>query len=117
MVIALLDVWMSHGDQVSELPPQFKTIASTDNCPIAGMADEKRQFYGLQFHPEVSHTRQGKRILERFVFDICGCKPIGQQKILLKNKLKKIREQVGNDDVIVGFVGWCGFFGGSCVIA
>ena len=69
----LLDVWMSHGDRVVELPPGFKRIASTDNAPIAGIADEMRGFYGLQFHPEVTHTRQGQRIIERFVHDICGC--------------------------------------------
>ena len=82
----LLDVWMSHGDQVSELPGKFKIIACTDNCAITGMADEQRKFYGLQFHPEVSHTRQGLRILERFIIDICQS-PSGQPKILLMNKL------------------------------
>ena len=69
----LLDVWMSHGDRVVELPEGFKTIASTDNAPLAGMADETRRFYGVQFHPEVTHTRQGTRIIERFVHDICAC--------------------------------------------
>lgn len=71
--VAVLDVWMSHGDQVTALPPGFIAIASTDSAPIAGMADEQRGFYALQFHPEVTHTRQGSRILERFVKEICGC--------------------------------------------
>src|SRR3990167_9238792 len=73
--LSLLDVWMSHGDAVSRLPASFNIIANTQTCKIAAMADEKRRFYGLQFHPEVSHTRQGKRIFERFILIICGCKP------------------------------------------
>jgi GMP synthase (glutamine-hydrolysing) len=68
----LLDVWMSHGDKVTQMPPGFKLMASTDNCPIAGMADEARQFYGVQFHPEVTHTKQGTQIIQRFVKGICG---------------------------------------------
>lgn len=72
---AILDVWMSHGDHVSQLPPGFNVMASTQDCPIVAIADEKRHFYGLQFHPEVTHTRQGKRILERFVLDLCACVP------------------------------------------
>jgi len=70
----LLDVWMSHGDKVTALPPGFKVIASNDATPIAGMADEARKFYGVQFHPEVTHTRQGAAILGRFVHEICGCR-------------------------------------------
>jgi GMP synthase (glutamine-hydrolysing) len=69
----LLDVWMSHGDHVTELPPGFKLIASTASAPIAGMADPARRLYGLQFHPEVTHTRQGQAIIARFVHEICGC--------------------------------------------
>src|SRR3954467_12065372 len=69
----MLKVWMSHGDKVTELPPGFKLMASNDACPVAAMADEGRRFYGVQFHPEVTHTRQGSRILQRFVHDICGC--------------------------------------------
>ena len=71
----ILKVWMSHGDSVTQLPPDFSLMASTDSCPIAGMADEKRRFYAFQFHPEVTHTIQGTAILERFVHQICGCKP------------------------------------------
>src|SRR5204862_5425589 len=69
----MLRVWMSHGDKVSALPPGFKLMASTESCPIAGMADEARRFYGVQFHPEVTHTRQGAKLLHRFVHEICGC--------------------------------------------
>src|ERR1700761_6938436 len=69
----LLKVWMSHGDKVVEMPPGFRLMASTESCPIAGMADEERRFYGVQFHPEVTHTLQGKALLQRFVYDICGC--------------------------------------------
>ena len=72
----LLDVWMSHGDQVTRLPEGFKTIASTATAPIAGMANEERCFYALQFHPEVTHTRQGLRLLKRFITDICGCEAL-----------------------------------------
>jgi len=103
--LSLLDVWMSHGDHVSVLPRMFKTIASTSNCPIAGMADESRKFYGLQFHPEVSHTRQGKRILEHFVIDICGTKPVWTPKNIIEEQVKKVREQVGNDNIILGLSG------------
>ena len=73
---AFLEVWMSHGDKVTALPPGFKVIASNDACPLAGMADEARRFYAVQFHPEVTHTRQGKAIYTRFVRDICGCEGI-----------------------------------------
>jgi GMP synthase (glutamine-hydrolysing) len=76
----LLDVWMSHGDHVTKLPDGFKVIASTDNAPIAGMADDERGFYGLQFHPEVTHTRQGMAILHRFLHDIAGCQGCGRPR-------------------------------------
>ena len=71
----MLNVWMSHGDKVTELPPGFKLMASTPSCPIAGMADEARKFYAVQFHPEVTHTVQGQALLNRFVLDICGTRP------------------------------------------
>lgn len=103
--LSLMDVWMSHGDHVIALPLGFKTIASTSNCPIAGMADEEHKFFGLQFHPEVSHTRQGKRILERFVLEICGCKPNWTSKNILEEQIEKIKKQVGTDDVILGLSG------------
>lgn len=103
--LSLLDVWMSHGDHVSVLPRMFKTIASTTNCPIAGMADEQRLFYGLQFHPEVSHTRQGKRIFEHFVLDICNCKPVWTPRNIIDEQVEEIKKQVGNDNVILGLSG------------
>lgn len=103
--LSLLDVWMSHGDHVSELPTGFKTIASTSNCPIAAMADETRRFYGLQFHPEVSHTRQGMRILERFIKEICRCQPNWNSKNIIDEQIKKIRQQVGQEGVLLGLSG------------
>lgn len=103
--LALLDVWMSHGDHVSGLPQAFKTIASTSNCPIAGMADEKRHFYGLQFHPEVSHTRQGKRIFERFVLEICDCQSSWTAKNIIDEQIAHIGKQVGKEKVLLGLSG------------
>lgn len=100
-----LDVWMSHGDQVSQLPPDFKIIACTNNCEIAGMADEARHLYGLQFHPEVSHTRQGMRIVERFLLDICGCKVNWTTKNIIEEQIAQIRQQVGKDRVMLGLSG------------
>lgn len=102
---SLLDVWMSHGDQVSQVPSEFKIIASTDNCEIAAMADEGRHFYGLQFHPEVSHTSQGLRILKRFVLDICHCEPQWTTQNIIDTQIDKIREQVGQDSVLLGLSG------------
>lgn len=102
---ALLDVWMSHGDHVAVLPPGFKVIASTEGCPIAGMADEEQHFYGLQFHPEVTHTRQGLRILERFVKEICGCEARWTPHNIIEDTLQHIQQQVKNDKVILGLSG------------
>lgn len=102
---ALLDVWMSHGDKVTELPPDFKVICETDNAPIAGMADESRQFYGLQFHPEVTHTRQGMRILKRFVLDICQAEVDWTPQKIVEQLIEKIRQQVGNDNVLLALSG------------
>ncbi|AGA34723.1 GMP synthase (glutamine-hydrolyzing) [Thioalkalivibrio nitratireducens DSM 14787] len=101
----LLDVWMSHGDRVAELPPGFKLMCSTDSAPIAGMADEKRGFYGLQFHPEVTHTRQGKRILSRFIHEICGCEDLWTPGNIIDDMMARVREQVGSDHVILGLSG------------
>ena len=103
--IALLDVWMSHGDRVTALPPGFIVIAKTDNSPIAGMADEARGFYGLQFHPEVTHTRQGQRILERFVHEICGCAALWSPGNIIEDMIARVREQVGGEDVLLGLSG------------
>ena len=102
---SMLRVWMSHGDKVTELPPGFKLMASTEACPIAGMADESRRFYGVQFHPEVTHTRQGTKLLHRFVHDICGCGAEWNMPDYVGEALARIREQVGKDEVILGLSG------------
>jgi GMP synthase (glutamine-hydrolysing) len=101
----MLHAWMSHGDKVTEMPPGFKLMASTGSCPIAGMADEKRQFYGLQFHPEVTHTRQGAAILNRFVLDICATRPDWVMGDYAREAIEKIRQQVGDEEVILGLSG------------
>jgi len=101
----MLKVWMSHGDSVSQLPPGFKLMASTDSCPIAGMADEERGFYAVQFHPEVTHTVQGQAILNRFVNDICGCVGDWTMPSYVDEAIEKIRKQVGDDEVILGLSG------------
>lgn len=101
----MLKVWMSHGDQVTQLPPGFKVMASTPSCPIAGMADETRHFYALQFHPEVTHTVQGQAILNRFVHEICGCQGDWNMPDYVDEAVAKIREQVGDDEVILGLSG------------
>jgi GMP synthase (glutamine-hydrolysing) len=101
----MLKVWMSHGDKVTELPPGFKLMASTDACPIAGMADEARHFYAVQFHPEVTHTVQGKALLERFVLGICGTRPDWVMRDHIAEAVEKIRAQVGDEEVILGLSG------------
>ncbi|MFV5214146.1 glutamine-hydrolyzing GMP synthase [Azonexus caeni] len=101
----MLKVWMSHGDSVMELPPGFKTMASTPSCPIAAMADEDRGFYAVQFHPEVTHTLQGRAILERFVHGICGCGTDWVMGDYIAEAVAAIRAQVGSDDVILGLSG------------
>lgn len=102
---ALLDVWMSHGDKVTQLPPGFKIISATENAPIAGMADEARRFYGLQFHPEVTHTAQGLRILKRFVVDICQAETNWTADHIIEDALIKIKNQVGSEKVLLGLSG------------
>ena len=101
----MLKVWMSHGDKVTELPPGFQVMASTPSCPIAAMADEERRFYGVQFHPEVTHTVQGRALLNRFVLDICECSPDWIMGNYAEEAVAKIREQVGDDEVILGLSG------------
>jgi GMP synthase (glutamine-hydrolysing) len=101
----MLNVWMSHGDKVTELPPGFKLMASTESCPIAGMADEARRFYGVQFHPEVTHTAQGRAILERFVLDICQARPDWVMRDHVAEAVAAIRKQVGDEEVILGLSG------------
>ena len=101
----MLEVWMSHGDKVTALPPGFVLMASTDSCPVAGMADEERRFYGVQFHPEVTHTKQGRAILERFVLGICGARPDWVMRDHVEEAVASIREQVGGEEVILGLSG------------
>ena len=101
----MLDVWMSHGDRVAALPSGFKVIATTDNAPIAGMADEARRFFGLQFHPEVTHTRQGQRIIDRFLFGLCGCEKSWTAASVIDDAIRNVRAQVGSDRVLLGLSG------------
>ncbi len=101
----MLKVWMSHGDKVTELPPGFKLMASTPSCPIAGMADESRGYYAVQFHPEVTHTVKGRELLNRFVLDIAGAKPDWVMGNYVDEVVARIREQVGSEEVILGLSG------------
>ena len=101
----MLHVWMSHGDKVTEMPPGFKLMASTPSCPVAGMADEARGFYAVQFHPEVTHTKQGTAMLRRFVLDICAAKPTWTMPNYIETAVARIREQVGREEVILGLSG------------
>ncbi|MGH8119747.1 MAG: glutamine-hydrolyzing GMP synthase, partial [Gammaproteobacteria bacterium] len=101
----LLDVWMSHGDRVDTLPPGFKIIAASANSPIAGMADETRDFYGLQFHPEVTHTRQGAAIIRRFLRDIAGCHGLWTAENIIGELIHSVRGQVGTDKVLLALSG------------
>ena len=100
-----LDVWMSHGDKVSKLPNGFAVIGDTPSCPIAMMENVEKQFYGIQFHPEVTHTKQGRALLNRFVLDICGAQPSWTMPNYIEEAVAKIREQVGSDEVILGLSG------------
>jgi GMP synthase (glutamine-hydrolysing) len=101
----MLKVWMSHGDKVTELPAGFRLMASTEACPVAAMADETRRFYGVQFHPEVTHTRQGTKILHRFVLEICGCRGDWNMPDYVSESISRIRELVGKEEVILGLSG------------
>jgi GMP synthase (glutamine-hydrolysing) len=101
----MLKAWMSHGDKVTEFPPGFKLMASTPSCPIAGMADEQRRFYAVQFHPEVTHTVQGRAILERFVLEICATRADWVMHDHVNEAVEKIRAQVGAEEVILGLSG------------
>lgn len=101
----MLKVWMSHGDKVTALPPGFKLMASTPSCPIAGMADEARGYYAVQFHPEVTHTVQGRALLERFVLQIAGARPDWIMRDHIEEAVARIREQVGDEEVILGLSG------------
>ena len=100
-----LDVWMSHGDRVIEMPDGFELMASTESAPIAGMFHRERHFYGVQFHPEVTHTLQGQRIIERFVHELCGCDALWTAANIIEDAIRTVRETVGNDHVILGLSG------------
>ena len=102
---ALLDVWMSHGDKVVELPENFEVIAETESCPIAGMAHCEKPFYGIQFHPEVTHTLQGKRIVEHFVLEQCGCEVLWTPANIVEDAIARVQQTVGNDKVLLGLSG------------
>ncbi|XOD70069.1 MAG: glutamine-hydrolyzing GMP synthase [Sodalis sp. (in: enterobacteria)] len=103
--LPFLDVWMSHGDKITAIPPDFITVASSESCPFAIIANEKKLFYGVQFHPEVTHTHQGKRILKRFVINICQCVPLWTPEKIIEDAIAHIRDQVGEDRVILGLSG------------
>ncbi len=102
---ALLDVWMSHGDKVSAIPEGFTTVATTPNCPHAAMVNEDKRWYGIQFHPEVTHTRQGLRILEHFVVDACGCEKLWTPGTIIEDAVERIKQLVGDDEVVLGLSG------------
>lgn len=102
---ACLDVWMSHGDHVEQVPPEFEIILKTPNTPIAGMADLKRHFYGLQFHPEVTHTQQGEKILEHFVKIICDCQSTWTTHYILEHEIAEIKQKVGKEKVLLALSG------------
>ncbi|MEL0131148.1 MAG: glutamine-hydrolyzing GMP synthase [Betaproteobacteria bacterium] len=101
----MLDVWMSHGDRVTELPENFVKICSTENAPLAGMADEERQYYGIQFHPEVTHTTQGVKVLARFVREICGCDALWNPSNIIEDSINQMKDQIGDGKVVLGLSG------------
>lgn len=102
---SLLDVWMSHGDKVTAMPEGFELMASTPSCPIAGMYHAEKNFFGVQFHPEVTHTLQGKRLLEHFVMDICGCEALWTPAKIIEDQIEKVKAQVGDQKVLLGLSG------------
>ena len=102
---SLLDVWMSHGDKVVAMPDDFSLMASTPSCPIAGMCNEEKQFYGIQFHPEVTHTLQGESMFKHFVLQICGCSPLWTAAAIIEDQIARVKAQVGDDHVLLGLSG------------
>ncbi len=100
-----LDVWMSHGDKVSAVPEGFNLIASTPSCPIAGIACDEKHWYGIQFHPEVTHTLQGKPLYEKFVLELCGCRALWTPANIIEDMITRVRDQVGSDKVLLGLSG------------
>ena len=103
--MAQLDVWMSHGDKVTQVPPDFKLIAATESAPVAGMRHYEKPFFGIQFHPEVTHTLQGMRIIERYVHDICGCEKLWTAASIIEDAIATVRATVGQDRVLLGLSG------------
>jgi len=103
--VPVLDVWMSHGDRVTAVPPGFTVTAATQDLPIAAMADDARRWYGVQFHPEVTHTQRGAEILRRFVVDLCGCETLWTPANIIDDAVERIRAQVGGDRVLLGLSG------------
>lgn len=99
------DVWMSHGDKVVEIPADFVKVGETDTCPYAAMANEEKKYYGVQFHPEVTHTQQGKQMLENFVIGVCGCERLWTSESIIEDAIARIKAQVGDDEVILGLSG------------
>ncbi|GAB3033461.1 glutamine-hydrolyzing GMP synthase [Oleiagrimonas citrea] len=100
-----LDVWMSHGDRVTALPEGFTGVAATESVPLVGMADDRRKYYGLQFHPEVTHTQRGLELLRRFVVELCGCETLWTPGRIIDDSIERVREQVGDDHVLLGLSG------------
>ena len=100
-----IDVWMSHGDRVEEIPQGFKVTASTASCPIAAIANENKKFYGLQFHPEVTHTKQGLRIIERFITDIAKCEKLWNPDSIVESLINEMRSKIGKRKVLLGLSG------------
>ena len=103
--MARLDVWMSHGDHVTAAPPGFFVSATTDRIPVAAFANESRRWFGVQFHPEVTHTKQGHALLKRFLVDICGCATLWNAANIIEDQIARVRELVGDDEVILGLSG------------
>ncbi|MCE0493159.1 glutamine-hydrolyzing GMP synthase [Vibrio salinus] len=101
----LLDVWMSHGDKVIEIPSDFVQVGKTDTCPYAIMANEDKKYYGVQFHPEVTHTKQGMKMLENFVLEVCGCEQLWTSASIIDDAVARIKEKVGDDEVILALSG------------
>ena len=102
---ALLDVWMSHGDKVVSMPQGLHLMSSTPSCPIAGMANEEKRFYGIQFHPEVTHTLKGEAIFKRFALEICGCEPLWTAAAIIEDQINRVTKQVGGSHVLLGLSG------------
>ncbi|MDX2299010.1 MAG: glutamine-hydrolyzing GMP synthase, partial [Xanthomonadaceae bacterium] len=103
--VARLDVWMSHGDHVATAPPGFVVTARTERIPVAAMADAARRWYGVQFHPEVTHTKQGEALLRRFVADICGCRTLWTAANIIEDQIERVHARVGEDEVLLGLSG------------